>query len=67
MLYRIRGDTGIAKHCLAIRLGIYVTEVIIVHFLFTLVWPYHGMKLSDYAPVKIYYFCWLARFYFSAL
>ena len=67
MLYSIRGTTWAARHALTIRLAIYVTEVFLVHFLFTIVWPYKGLRLATYPPVKIYYFFWLIHFYYSAV
>jgi len=66
MLYRTKGETGIAKHRLTIKLFIFAFEVIVIHFLFTYIWPYKGMRLSDYLPIKVYYIFWLSHFYFSA-
>jgi len=43
MLYRARSeDNIILKNRLAIRLGLYLVQVTLVHFIFTLLWPLYG-------------------------
>ena len=46
MLYRVKQDGGIPKYALTARFIIYLVEVAIVHTVFTLAWPYRGVRLS---------------------
>ncbi len=67
MLYRVKQDGGVPKYASTARFTIYLVEVITVHTVFSLAWPYRGIRLSQNGYVKVYYCLWLAHFTFSAL
>lgn len=46
MLYRVKQDGGIPKYALTARFIIYLIEVVIVHAILTLAWPFRGVRLS---------------------